>query len=325
MKELTQVSRVQSTTRAGNGPVGGYSVSKIAIVTGAGSGIGAALSRALVARGDTVLLADVDQAAARQVCASTGSDRARPVSLDVRDAAAVAALITSVVAECGRLDLMVNNAGIGMRGELQDISLEHWDRVIDVNLRGVLHGVVAAYPVMLRQGSGHIVNTASLAGLCPSPLLTPYATTKHAVVGLSLSLRAEAALHGVNVTVVCPGPVDTPFLDKGGPEDLPPTRLRQHLDVRAMVGRGGRIYSADDAARDILAGVDSNRAVVVTPRLARATWRVNRWLPGVIDRVTQRGARGVLRDLESAMSKGSPEPTARAEETAGAASAAERR
>jgi NAD(P)-dependent dehydrogenase (short-subunit alcohol dehydrogenase family) len=272
-------------------------VSKVAIVTGAGSGIGAALSRALVARGDTVVLADIDVAMAASVAEALGTDRARPVGLDVRDASAVAALIDFVVAEHGRLDLLFNNAGVGMRGELQDVSLEHWNRVIDVNVRGVVHGVAAAYPVMLAQGSGHIVNTASLAGLCPSPLLAAYSTTKHAVVGLSRSLRAEAAMHGVRVTVVCPGPVDTPFLDKGGPEDLPPTPLRQHLDLRAMLTRGGPVYSAGDVARDILAGVDRNRALVVTPRQARVAWWMDRWVPGVLDRVTRKGSRNVLSEL----------------------------
>ena len=91
-----------------------------------------------------------------------------------------------------------------------------------------MHGVHAAYPVMIEQGSGHIVNTASLAGLLPSPGATPYAMTKHGVVGLSLSLRAEAAEHGVRVTAVCPGVVDTPILDKGGPDDLPKPALSGH-------------------------------------------------------------------------------------------------
>jgi len=105
--------------------------------------------------------------------------------------------------------VMVNNAGIGVGGEASELTLAHWERVIDVNLRGVIHGVHAAYPVMIAQRSGHIVNTASLAGLMPSPWLTPYAMTKHAVVGLTLSLRAKAAAHGVRVTAVCPGVVDT--------------------------------------------------------------------------------------------------------------------
>src|SRR5664280_3721454 len=82
----------------------------------------------------------------------------------------------------------------------QDLSLAHWQRVVDVNLMSVIHGVAAAYPLMIEQGRGHIVNTASLSGLVPSPLLVPYSTTKHAVVGLSIGLRVEAADHGVRVS-----------------------------------------------------------------------------------------------------------------------------
>ena len=87
---------------------------------------------------------------------------------------------------------MFNNAGVGVAGEVDELSLEHWNRALDVNVRGVIHGVHAAYPLMLAQGFGHIVNTASPAGLMPSPLIAPYGMSKHAVVGLSLSLRIEA-------------------------------------------------------------------------------------------------------------------------------------
>ena len=110
---------------------------------------------------------------------------------------------------------MFNNAGISIGGETEELTLDHWNSIIDVNIRGVVHGVHAAYPVMVRQGSGHIVNTASMGGLMAAGLLTSYVMTKHAVVGLSLALRSEAAAHGVGVTAVCPSAVDTPILDKG--------------------------------------------------------------------------------------------------------------
>jgi short-subunit dehydrogenase len=104
---------------------------------------------------------------------------------------------------------MLNNAGIALGGEVRDMDLEHWRRILDVNLWGVIHGTTAAYQVMVKQGFGHIVNTASLGGLIPEPMATAYATTKHAVVGLSTSLRAEAAELRVKVSVVCPGFVQT--------------------------------------------------------------------------------------------------------------------
>ncbi len=182
---------------------------------------------------------------------------------------------------------MVNNAGIGIGGETRELLLAHWDRVIDVNLRGVVHGVHAAYPVMVEQGSGHIVNTASLAGLLPSPGATPYAMTKHGVVGLSLSLRAEAAQHGVRVTAVCPGVVDTPILDKGGPDDLPKPAMSGH--AREFFRHvQPRFYAPDRLAQDILRGIDRNTALVIAPASARVAWYLWRYAPLLVNRMTAR-------------------------------------
>src|SRR5450759_5369328 len=213
-------------------------MSQVGIVTGAASGIGQALATALVARGDTVVLADVNAGGAKQVAAGLGS-RASAVGLDVRAADAVTQLVDDVVGEHGRLDLMFNNAGIGGGGEVDELTTAHWTRIVDVNLLGVVSGTVAAHRVMVARGSGHIVNTASVLGLTPAPLATPYAMTKHAVVGLSLSLRAEAAARGVRVSVVCPGVIETPLLDSEGPADLPPPTHRYDgptMVVHALAG-----------------------------------------------------------------------------------------
>lgn len=263
---------------------------RVAIVTGGASGIGRALGSALVRRGDQVVLAAADGAAAVRVAeefTAVGPGEARAAAVDVRDAAAVAALVTDTAERYGRLDLMFNNAGVGIGGPVEELALAHWDRAIDVNLRGVVHGVDAAYPVMLRQGSGHILNTASIAGLLPSPGFTPYATTKWAVVGLSLSLRGEAAPHGVRVSVICPGGVDTPMLDKGMPSDLPGVPTVETTDVRAVITKlsGGHLYSADALAADVLRGVDRNRAIIVAPRQARIMWRLMRLSPSVLMRL----------------------------------------
>ncbi|MDT5090921.1 MAG: hypothetical protein QOH60_284, partial [Mycobacterium sp.] len=158
-----------------------------AIVTGGGSGIGAALVRALTALGADVLCTDVDVDAAKQsATAAPGPGTATAEHLDVTDAAAVQAAVDGVVARAGRLDFMFNNAGIVWGGDTELLTLEQWNAIIDVNIRGVVHGVLAAYPLMIRQGHGHIINTASLAGLVPGGRLVSYSMTKHAVVGLSL-------------------------------------------------------------------------------------------------------------------------------------------
>jgi NAD(P)-dependent dehydrogenase (short-subunit alcohol dehydrogenase family) len=265
-------------------------VRRIAIVTGGASGIGRALGAALVARGDEVVLADIDGEAAAAVAKqldTTGPGSAAAASLDVRDAAAFAELVAATADRHGRLDLLFNNAGLGIGGPVEELALAHWDRTIDVNLRGVVHGVHAAYPLMVRQGRGHIVNTASLAGLIPGPGLTPYGTTKWGVVGLSLGLRAEARSKGVRVSVVCPGGVDTPILDKGVPADLPPVPSAEHTDTRAVITKmsGGRLYDADALAADVLRGVDRNRALIVAPRTARVLWRLMRVAPALATRL----------------------------------------
>ena len=185
---------------------------KQAIVTGAGSGIGAALCRALASAGADVVCTDIDGDAAERTADGLSARSAR---LDVTDAAAVQATVDDVVARAGRLDLMFNNAGIAWGGDTESLTLDQWNAIIDINIRGVVHGVAAAYPLMVRQGHGHIVNTASMAGLTAAGLVTSYVMTKHAVVGLSLALRSEAAARGVGVLAVCPGAVETPILDKG--------------------------------------------------------------------------------------------------------------
>ncbi|WP_120313266.1 SDR family oxidoreductase, partial [Mycolicibacterium elephantis] len=169
---------------------------KHAIVTGAGSGIGAALCRALTSAGAYVLCTDVDGDAADRTASALGA-RARSLRLDVTDASAVQAAVDHVADQAGRLDLMFNNAGIVWGGDTELLTLDQWNAIIDVNIRGVVHGIAAAYPLMLRQGHGHIINTASMAGLTAAGQVTSYVMTKHAVVGLSLALRSEAVARGV--------------------------------------------------------------------------------------------------------------------------------
>jgi NAD(P)-dependent dehydrogenase (short-subunit alcohol dehydrogenase family) len=253
---------------------------KQAIVTGAGSGIGAALCRALVDAGAHVVCTDIDREAAERTAAPLGN-RARAARLDVTDAAAVQSAVDEVVGRAGRLDLMFNNAGICWGGDTELLTLDQWNAIIDINLRGVVHGVAAAYPLMLRQGHGHIVNTASMAGLAAAGQITSYVATKHAVVGMSMALRSEAVPRGVGVLVVCPAAVETPILDKGA--------------VGGFVGRdyflqtqGGKPYDADRLARDVLRAVEKNKAILVKPRIARGQWLFARLAPTLMNRLSMR-------------------------------------
>jgi NAD(P)-dependent dehydrogenase (short-subunit alcohol dehydrogenase family) len=253
----------------------------VAIVTGGASGIGRALGEALARRGAHVVLADLQVDLAREVAARIRDNggQATAEELDVTDFPATNRLVQDTYRGAGRLDYVFNNAGIGIVGEARLYGIEDWYRVLDVNLRGVVHGVQAAYPIMVRQGFGHIVNTASLAGLIPSPLCVGYCTTKHAVVGLSTSLRIEAAAAGVRISVLCPGVIQTPALvdcGKYGKMLEPiPREAQQELWQRQGPMRPDRF------AEQALRAVARNSAIIVIPSWWRIVWWLYRLSPAL--------------------------------------------
>ena len=267
-----------------------YWAGKVVIVTGAASGIGRALSDELVKRGAAVVAADIADIAEIADIAHAAplevAGRRRLVKLDVSDARAVKALVDDVVARHGKLDAIFNNAGVSAIGLAEEIDESHWQRLLDVNLGGVRHGVSAAYPVMKRQGFGHIVNTASLAGIVPLPLQLPYATTKFAVVGLSLALRTEALNYGVNVSVACPGVVDTAIYRSVPIIGHDRERFLQTVPLKQFG------ISAEACARAILRGVEKKRAVVVVTAFAKFAWWLYRLAPWLALRA---GAAAALR------------------------------
>lgn len=186
-----------------------------AIVTGGASGIGRALAEELAKRGCEVVLADLQIDLAEEVASEiqVSGGKAKAVKVDVTDFPAMEQLVRETVRRTGRLDYIFNNAGIAIGGNVYHYGIADWNQIVDVNLRGVINGIQAAYKIMMEQGFGHIINTASMAGLMASPGAVAYATTKYGVVGLSKSLRAEAAQIGVRVSVLCPGVIRTPILD----------------------------------------------------------------------------------------------------------------
>jgi NAD(P)-dependent dehydrogenase (short-subunit alcohol dehydrogenase family) len=270
---------------------------RIAIVTGAASGIGAALAAELVLADYFVAIADIDKQAASLTSERLNAEypgTAEFHRVDVRDATAMAELVDRVVVGHGQVDLMVNNAGIAVGGSVSELSVAHWDRAIDVNLRGVVHGVHAALPHMIRQDSGHIVNIASLAGLIPSPNMSPYTATKHAVVGMTLAMQLDMADTNIKFTVVCPGFVDTPILDKLNPADLPPVASNGAARPFAESFPGG-LYDVSELAQDITAGIEKNETMLVAPTAAKAAWRSYRTSPSDFMKVTKSAAQGRLK------------------------------
>ena len=248
---------------------------KVAIVTGAASGIGRAVAQQLARQGAIVIAADLNPANM-----DTNTCNTKAVQTDVTNAEAVQKLVDEVVAEHGRLDYMFNNAGIGMTGELRDMTLEQWNKILDVNLRGVIHGVVAAYPLMVKQGYGHIVNTASGLGLIAQPTLGAYSTTKHAVVALTDVLRQEAAGLGVKASVVCPGWIQTGIFDASTYVKVKQTDLMENMPFKLM--------DVDKCAEAILRGVARNQAVITTPNYVKILWWLHRLSPALTNLVNRK-------------------------------------
>jgi NAD(P)-dependent dehydrogenase (short-subunit alcohol dehydrogenase family) len=271
---------------------------KTAIVTGGASGIGAALSRALAGEGARVVLADRQTDLAEHVAEGLVRAGADAVSakLDVRDPAAVKALVRDTVSRTGRLDCFFNNAGIGVAGEMDNYEQRDWDDVIDVNLKGVTHGVQAAYPVMVAQRSGHIVNTASMAGLVASAGEGSYAATKHAVVGLSKALRIEAKRHGVRVSVLCPGPIATPILSGGRYGRVNFVGIDE--TIARELWAPTRPMDPDRFARAALDAIVANEAIIILPRWWTALWYLERISPTASARVWEAAVNKLRRDLE---------------------------
>ncbi len=190
----------------------------VAIITGSASGIGKALAKELAKRGCSLVLADVQGSLVNRVALEINKSGGRALArqVNVTCFSTMTDLIRETIEKFGRLDYMFNNAGIGIDGTADQYDIDDWNQVIDVNLFGTINGIQAAYPIMAEQGFGQIVNTASIAGLVPIPGMVAYCTSKHAVVGLSKSLAPEAAQKGVGLNLLCPGYIQTPFLDQGG-------------------------------------------------------------------------------------------------------------
>ncbi|MDY6795479.1 MAG: SDR family oxidoreductase [Actinomycetota bacterium] len=261
---------------------------KTAIVTGGASGIGRALCQELARRGARVIAADLNRELLDETIRGikSGGGDAEGRVLDVTDHQGVREIVEEVAERHGRLDFMFNNAGIGVMGEALDYSYQDWKKVIDTNLYGVVNGVAAAYPVMARQGSGHVVNTASLAGLIPVPGLASYTASKYGVVGLSNSLRMEGAAYGVKVSVVCPGLIRTPLYN---------TIAMLNLDRDKVLEDAPRGMPPDRCVEVILRGVERNRAIILVTAGTWILWPLQRISPALmrcmIDLVFVRGFR----------------------------------
>ncbi len=257
---------------------------KTVFITGAASGIGLGLARALAATGARLIMTDLDGPAcvsAAEAIRAAGHE-ASAAQLDVSDGAAFTAAVEDAWRTHGRIDMLVNNAGIGAAADARDMTPELWRQVMAVNFMGVIHGCQAVWPRMAARGGGQVVNIASAFGLLPGPLYAAYSATKHGVVGLSRSLRAEGRALGIGVTAVCPGFIETRIFDNAVLIGVERNAARAAVPFRFI--------DIDTAIDCTLRGVARNRGLVVFPWEIRLLWWLDRLAPSVVDRLSAAAA-----------------------------------
>jgi NAD(P)-dependent dehydrogenase (short-subunit alcohol dehydrogenase family) len=256
----------------------------VSVITGGASGIGRAIGEELARRGADVVLADIQAELVESVAAGIRDKggKATAFALDVRDKSAVERVFADTEKRTGRLDYVFNNAGAGVFGEEHLCEQRDWDFLIDLNIHGVVNVIRSCYPRMIAQGYGHIVNTASVAGLMTTPFLAIYAATKHAVVGMSKAMRIEAAHYGVRVSALCPGVIRTPILEGGAfgrtVYDMTPARMLQWWQKMGPM-------PVEPFAKQVLERVAKNERIIVIPKQNAAFLRLCRLFPSIEEKV----------------------------------------
>lgn len=250
------------------------------LLTGAASGIGKALTQRLVACGATVHGADMDAAGLDKLAGEvSGPGKLVPRKLNVTDRHDYGLWVADCAA-AGSIDYLFNNAGVTQLGEAHKVPFERWRWLLDINVMGVLNGVMHAYPVMVKQGSGHIVSTGSVAGVTGYATAAAYTTAKKAVIGMSKSLAAEAEAYGIKVSVVCPGYVDSNIFTQDRVMGAKVDEVVKDLPAPMM--------TTEVAARHYLDGVASGKRMVVFPANAKLLCGLALWLPFTLGPIQKR-------------------------------------
>ncbi|XXF77166.1 SDR family NAD(P)-dependent oxidoreductase [Myxococcaceae bacterium GXIMD 01537] len=262
-----------------------------AVVTGAGSGLGRALCLELARRRARVMVSDLDATTAGETArlVTEAGGEAHVVPCDVTKAEQVQALADAAFSTLGGVDLLINNAGVASGGEVGTLPLDAWRFVLDVNLWGVIHGCHTFAPRLRQQGSGHVLNIASLAGLVSAPYLGPYNASKAAVVALSETLSIELQRANVGVTVACPLFFATNIAKSAR---FTEGNASLHRAFQRLTDQG--LLTAEEVARRCLAAVDSNTLYALPMAQGGWLWRLKRLAPGFFVRTTPVVTRWVL-------------------------------
>jgi short-subunit dehydrogenase len=249
---------------------------KSVLVTGAAAGMGRALCLELCRQGAHVYAGDIQLDKLESLTdAAQGPGSITPLPLNVTDATHFVTAFERILQERNSLDMVINNAGIVVGGDFRETSMAEIEQITSINYWGVMYGTKQAYDIMTEQGSGHIVNVASPAGAMPVPLSTAYSATKHAVVGLSHSLRAEAELYGVKVSVVLPGMVKSELWDNAiNSGDYDYKKEMESTPIAQI--------TSEQAAIEILQGISRNQEDIVFPFVTRLIVKLYRMFPGIL-------------------------------------------
>ncbi|NEZ04084.1 SDR family NAD(P)-dependent oxidoreductase [Wenzhouxiangella sp. XN201] len=257
-----------------------------ALITGAASGLGEAMARRFAAGGWQVIIADRNIDVARRVAESLGEGN-EAVALDVTEPEQWQALVEHVRETRGRLDLLVNNAGVAVGGSLEDTPAEDWRWVIDIDLMGVVWGCKAFAPMLREQGHGHVVNVSSFAGLAGAPQINAYGTAKAGVIAMSEMLRTELAPAGVHVSVLCPAFVRTNLTQTMRAPDGYHKRVERWMDTSGV--------TVEDVAETVFGAVGKRRFMLLTHGNTRWLWWIKRWFPELYHRMIMRSVRKAMR------------------------------
>lgn len=251
---------------------------RVVVITGGAKGLGRGLAEALARAGARLVVGDVDTVAAQALCAELSAQgcTATALAVDVTDPASVDRLVEEAVGLHGRIDYMINNAGIAAGGEFEATPVDTLRRVVEIDLLGAAYGTLSAYRQMLRQRGGHIVNVASMLALFPQPLSAAYVAAKYGLGGLTRSVLAEGAEHGISCTMICPGYIATNLFAAGS---FAGSMTKEQVLERIPF----RLIDVDTAVERTLSAIRARRAIAVFPFYARALWWIERLSPRLMD------------------------------------------
>ncbi len=256
-------------------------------ISGAASGLGAALAKRYAGNGWRVAVTDQDYAGAASIMDSirTQGGEGFAMRLDVTSTADWQALKQNVLRRWGGLGVLVNNAGVAAGGNVEQTSLQDWQWVLDIDLMGVVRGCHEFLEMFKQQGSGHIVNIASFAAMAGAPDIAAYGTAKAGVYGLSEAIRTDLHGTGVGVSVVCPAFFRTRIMEtfRSAHADIDRRKVEQWMEKSGV--------TAEMVASQIAAAVEKNQFLVLTHKATRWAWRVKRWLPGLYFRMLVKGSK----------------------------------